>query len=78
MYKGKRIGSLGVAAAFSSYPSKNMTVLGDGGMVTTDDEEIAITCNKLRDGGRVSKYEHDIIGYTARMSSVNAAIGRVI
>ena len=76
-YKGRKIGSLGDAAAFSFYPSKNMTVLGDGGMVTTDNEEIADICRKLRDSGRISKYEHDLIGYTARMSSVNAAIGRV-
>ena len=76
-YKGKMVGSLGIAAAFSFYPSKNMTVLGDGGMVTTNDEGIAKACRKLRDSGRVSKYEHDIIGYTARMNSVSAAIGRV-
>lgn len=76
-YKGRMVGSLGVAAAFSFYPSKNMTVLGDGGMVTTNDDKIASMCSKLRDAGRVSKYEHDLIGYTARMSSVSAAIGRV-
>lgn len=76
-YKRKMVGSLGIAAAFSFYPSKNMTVLGDGGMVTTNDDNIAKTCQKLRDSGRVSKYEHDLIGYTARMSSVSAAIGRV-
>lgn len=76
-YKGRMVGSLGAAAAFSFYPSKNMTVLGDGGMVTTNDERIARLCSKLRDSGRVSKYEHDVIGYTSRMSSVSAAIGRV-
>jgi len=76
-YKGRMVGSLGIAAAFSFYPSKNMTVLGDGGMVTTNDENIASTCQKLRDSGRVSKYEHDLIGYTARLGSVSAAIGRV-
>lgn len=76
-YKGKRVGSLGIAAAFSFYPSKNMTVLGDGGMVTTNDKQIADYVSRVRDGGRVSWYEHDIVGYTSRMTSVSAAIGRV-
>ncbi|MDE1851460.1 MAG: DegT/DnrJ/EryC1/StrS family aminotransferase [Candidatus Micrarchaeota archaeon] len=77
LYKGKRTGSLALAAAFSFYPSKNMTVLGDGGMVTTDDDGIANKVRKLRDAGRKSHYEHDMIGYTARLNTVNAAIGRV-
>lgn len=76
-YKGRMVGSLGIAAAFSFYPSKNMTVLGDGGMVTTNDEKIAKMVSKIRDSGRTSQYEHDILGYTARLNSVNAAIGRV-
>jgi perosamine synthetase len=76
-YKGRKVGSLGIAAAFSFYPSKNMTVLGDGGMVTTNDESIAKQVSKIRDSGRISQYEHDILGYTARLNSVNAAIGRV-
>jgi len=75
-YKGRPVGSLGIAAAFSFYPSKNMTVLGDGGMVTTNDETIAGQVAKIRDQGRSSEYEHDIMGYTARMNTVNAAIGR--
>jgi perosamine synthetase len=76
-YKGRRVGSLGVAAAFSFYPSKNMSVLGDGGMVTTNEEKIARYVSKLRNSGRISRYEHDILGYTARLNTVNAAIGRV-
>ena len=76
-YDGRAVGSLGVAAAFSFYPSKNMTVLGDGGMVTTNDEKIAKDVSKLRDGGRSSWYEHDMLGYTSRLNSSNAAIGRV-
>ena len=76
-YKGRYVGSLGIAAAFSFYPSKNMTVLGDGGMVTTNDESIAKQVSKIRDSGRTSQYEHDILGYTARLNTVNAAIGRV-
>src|SRR5579885_1507068 len=76
-YKGRRVGSLGVAAAFSFYPSKNMSVLGDGGMVTTNEEKIARYVSNLRNSGRISRYEHDILGYTARLNTVNAAIGRV-
>ena len=76
-YKGLKTGGIGDIGCFSFYPSKNMTVGGDGGMVVTNDEEIAQQVSKLRDCGRKSKYEHDIIGYTARLNTVNAAIGRV-
>jgi len=76
-YNGKIVGSLGTAAAFSFYPSKNMSVLGDGGMVTTNDEKLARDVAKLRDCGRILHYEHDVLGYTSRLNTVNAAIGRV-
>jgi len=77
VYKGRRIGSISDAACFSFYPSKNMTVCGDGGMITTNDEDIANSTAKLRDCGRISKYLHDCVGFTARLNTVNAAIGRV-
>ena len=75
----KKMGSLADAAAFSFYPSKNMTVGGDGGMVTTDSEEIASKIKVLRDCGRSAADGniHDEIGYTARLNTVNAAIGRI-
>ena len=76
-YKGKRIGGLEDLCCFSFYSSKCMTVCGDGGMVTTNDEEKADIVAKLRDCGRVTKYEHDVVGYTSRLNNVNAAIGRV-
>jgi dTDP-4-amino-4,6-dideoxygalactose transaminase len=76
-YRGRKVGSLGDAGCFSFYPSKNMTVYGDGGMVVTNDKGIASAVAKLRDCGRVSQYEHDVVGYTARLNNVNAAIGRV-
>jgi len=76
-YYGRKVGTLGDAGCFSFYPSKNMTVCGDGGMVVTDDEEVARKVAKLRDCGRASHYEHDLIGFTARLNTVNAAIGRV-
>ena len=76
-YKGQKVGSLGDVACFSFYPSKNMTVAGDGGMLVTNDEKVAHKAAKLRDCGRKSKYVHDLVGYTARLNTVNAAIGRV-
>jgi perosamine synthetase len=77
IYKGKKTGNLGDAGCFSFYPSKNMTVGGDGGMITTNDAKFARTASKLRDCGRKSQYVHDMIGYTSRLNSVNAAVGRV-
>jgi perosamine synthetase len=77
IYKGKKTGSLGDLGCFSFYPSKNMTVGGDGGMITTNDAKLAKAASKLRDCGRKSQYIHDVIGYTSRLNSVNAAIGRV-
>jgi perosamine synthetase len=77
LYKGRKAGSLGDVACFSFYPTKNMTVGGDGGMLVTNDEKVAAKVAKLRDCGRKSRYVHDVIGFTARMNSVNAAIGRV-
>ena len=55
-----------------------MTVGGDGGMVTTDNDEIAKKISSFRDNGRTEqRYEHDKLGFTMRLNSVNAAIGRV-
>jgi perosamine synthetase len=76
-YKGKKAGSLADCGCFSFYSSKNMTVGGDGGMITTDDKKVAQRVAKLRDCGRKSQYVHDAIGYTSRLNTVNAAIGRV-
>ncbi|HGE70311.1 TPA: DegT/DnrJ/EryC1/StrS family aminotransferase [Candidatus Poribacteria bacterium] len=76
-YNGLKVGTIGDVGCFSFYPSKNMTVCGDGGMIVTNNEEIARMVIKLRDCGRKTKYEHDIIGYTARLNTLNAAIGRI-
>ncbi len=76
-YHRRKVGSIGDVGCFSFYSTKNMTVCGDGGMVVTNDEEIARVVAKLRDCGRASHYEHDILGFTCRLNTVNAAIGRV-
>jgi perosamine synthetase len=77
LYKGRKIGSVGDIGCFSFYPTKNMTVAGDGGMVTTNSDSLAKEIAKLRDCGRVSRYVHDVIGFTYRMNTMNAAFGRV-
>jgi len=76
-YKGKMTGTYGKMGCFSFYSTKNMTVCGDGGMVTTDDEKTAETIKLLRNHGQHPKDVHSILGYTARLNTVNAAIGRV-
>src|SRR3989304_4519960 len=72
---GRKVGAIGDVGCFSFYPSKNMTVCGDGGMIVTDDEEGAKLAAKLRDCGRRAPQEHEVIGYTSRLNTVNAAIG---
>ena len=75
-YKGRKTGSLGDIACFSFFPSKNMTVLGDGGMVTTNDSELARKVRMMRDHGRTQKYVHEMFGLNCRLSEIHAAIGR--
>ena len=76
-YKGNTAGNLAHAGCFSFYPTKNMHVGGDGGMITTNDDKVADACQRMRHCGRKkgSNYEHDIIGYTYRLNSANAAVG---
>ncbi len=76
-HMNKKVGCFGEAAIFSFYPTKNMTVGGDGGMITTNSKKIYESALKMRDVGRKTKYTHDKIGYTLRLNSVNAAIGKV-
>jgi len=76
-HKNNKVGSFGEAAIFSFYPTKNMTVGGDGGMITTNSKKIYQSALKMRDVGRKTKYTHDEIGYTLRLNSVNAAIGKI-
>ncbi len=76
-YKGRRAGSLGHAAAFSFYPSKNLGAFGDGGAVTTDDEAIAEKVRILRNYGAPKKYFHISKGYNSRLDEMQAAFLRV-
>jgi dTDP-4-amino-4,6-dideoxygalactose transaminase len=72
-YKGRRAGSLGHAACFSFYPSKNLGACGDAGAVVTSDDQIALRLRKLRDHGGVKKYQHELIGYNSRMDGLQGA-----
>lgn len=76
-YKGRRVGSLGDAAATSFYPGKNLGALGDGGAVLTSDYAIAEKVNHLRNYGSRVKYQHDIAGYNSRLDEMQAAFLRV-
>ena len=73
-YRGRRAGSLGDAAAFSFFPSKNLGCAGDGGIITTDDEELAAAARKLANHGTSKKYFHDALGVNSRLDSLQAAI----
>ena len=70
----KKAGSIGKAAAFSFYPGKNLGACGEGGAVTTDDEELAKKIRMIRDHGQAKKYYHDMEGYNGRLDSVQAGI----
>src|SRR6202043_2762288 len=76
-YRGQRVGSIAGAGAFSFFPSKNLTVLGDGGCITTNDSALAADLRMLRNHGRKSKYVHEVVGYNLRFNEIQAAIGRV-
>jgi dTDP-4-amino-4,6-dideoxygalactose transaminase len=73
-YKGRRTGSLGKAACFSFYPSKNLGACGEGGAVTTNDPELAKKIRMLRDHGSVKKYEHDFPAYNLRLEGIQGGV----
>jgi len=75
--KWRVVGGIGDIGCFSFYPSKNLGALGDGGMITTNNEEIYKKLLMLRNYGRLSKYKHAIIGYNSRLDTLQAAILRV-
>jgi dTDP-4-amino-4,6-dideoxygalactose transaminase len=74
--KGTFVGSWGDAGCFSFYPTKNLGALGDGGMVTTDDTQIADQLRRLRNGGQSSRYVHEEVGFNSRLDEIQAAILR--
>jgi dTDP-4-amino-4,6-dideoxygalactose transaminase len=76
-YRGRRVGNLGDAAAFSFYPGKNLGAYGDAGAVVTNRPEIAAWISKARNHGRASKYAHEFIGRNSRMDGLQGAVLRV-
>lgn len=73
----RRAGTFGTAAAFSFYPAKNLGACGEGGAVTTNDEQVADAIRMLREHGQATKHYHDLEGYNGRLDAVQAAVLRV-
>jgi dTDP-4-amino-4,6-dideoxygalactose transaminase len=76
-YRGRRVGGIGDAAAFSFYPSKNLGAYGDAGALTTNDAVIAATARSLRNHGQGLSYVHERIGFNDRMDGFQAAVLRI-
>lgn len=77
LYKGRRVGSLGDAAAFSFYPGKNLGALGDGGAITTNDRDLAELIRVYRNYGSREKYHNEVPGFNSRLDELQAAFLRV-
>jgi dTDP-4-amino-4,6-dideoxygalactose transaminase len=75
--EGRALGSWGQAGCFSFYPTKNLGALGDGGMIVTDDDELAARLRRLRNGGQVSRYRHQELGVNSRLDELQAAVLRL-
>lgn len=73
-FEGRRAGSLGTIGAFSFYPTKNLGGFGDGGMMTTDDAELADRLRVLRDHGQQPRYHHHLVGVNSRLDTLQAAV----
>jgi dTDP-4-amino-4,6-dideoxygalactose transaminase len=76
-FNGKKTGSLGTAAAFSFYPTKNLGTIGDGGAVTTNDRELADKMRALRHHGQFEPNVFRVLGYNYRLDTIKAAVLRV-
>lgn len=74
IYKGKRTGNLGAASGFSFYPGKNLGCLGDGGCVTTNDDELAAKIRAIRNYGSNIKYNNIFQGINSRLDEIQAAV----
>jgi dTDP-4-amino-4,6-dideoxygalactose transaminase len=75
-WRGRRAGSIGIAGAFSFYPSKNLGALGDAGAITTSDAHLAEVARRLRNLGRLGKADHALPGFNERLDGLQAAFLR--
>jgi dTDP-3-amino-3,4,6-trideoxy-alpha-D-glucose transaminase len=73
---GRPVGSFGIAAAYSFYPTKNLGALGDGGAITTNDAALASHLRRLRNGGQTDRYHHGEFGVNSRLDEIQAAVLR--
>jgi dTDP-4-amino-4,6-dideoxygalactose transaminase len=76
-WRGRNAGSLGAAAAFSFYPTKNLSAYGDAGLVTTSDVDMAEHMRNLRNHGSPRRYYHEEVGWNCRLDAIQAAVLRV-
>jgi dTDP-4-amino-4,6-dideoxygalactose transaminase len=76
-YRGRRVGALGLAGAFSFYPTKNLGACGEAGALVTNDDGVAALARKLRTHGESRHYHHDRVGFNYRMEGFQAAVLRV-
>ncbi len=76
-HRGKRVGSLGKTGCFSFYPTKVLGCYGDGGLLTTDSDEIAEAVRKLRNHGAAAAFQHDEVGMNSRLDEIQAALLRI-
>lgn len=72
---GKQVGTFGIAGCFSFYPTKNLSVLGEGGMILTNDDALAQKAKMLISHGERGRYNHEIVGTNYRLSEIHCAIG---
>lgn len=69
-----KAGTFSDISTYSFFPGKNLGAFGDAGAINTNDEKLAILCRKLADGGRLSKYEHEILGWNSRLDTIHASV----
>lgn len=76
-YKGKKAGTIGDMGCFSFFPTKNLGCFGDGGLITTNNDDLANFLRKARVHGASKKYHHDFVGFNSRLDAIQAAVLRV-